>query len=655
MPLLAGTRLGPYTIHALLGAGGMGEVYRARDDRLQRDVAIKVLPSDGANDTTAHARLEREARAIAAVSHPHICAIHDVGFMGTGGTGSPYIVMELLEGEWRLWTSRAAIQTAGSIGVRPDLQMQPLTLTGDATNAMIAPDGRFVVFEKQNAGLWIQQISNGSTVRLLPFVQGRVYTSFSVTLDGSFIDFVAIEPGERAPSLWRLPFLGGTPRRLANNVYSATAWSPDGRQMAFVRLSDDLNECSVIIADAGAANERVLAKRRLPLFFINDSSNPYHPKGRPSWSSDGKSILLVGGSTAPERRGSFTELVELDAITGQEKRIAPVRSAAVVEAAWLDETRVLESRGTTMLPGLWLSDFSGTNASPITRELTIFWGVSLTADRRMAATTRIERRSGLWISNASGTDAVLRVPVSSTGAGTPVLDDDGGLLYSVLTGEGFMAALRLPPGSSTPVPIVPRAAYSGKVSMDRRGRVIVFAGIDPPHPLYRINSDGTGLQKLVDADAGPGTAITPDGTMVVYSVLGRPGMFSVPASGGPSTELSKRWVFDLAISPDGRQLLFSADKPGIVGLCELPRCENIKDLALPGITWAPDGKGVAYIDPKNGTNLWEQPLDGSAPRQLTRFGGDQRILDFAWSPDGRRLAVSRGAWVTDAVLIKGLQ
>jgi Tol biopolymer transport system component len=58
----------------------------------------------------------------------------------------------------------------------------------------------------------------------------------------SFIDYVAIESGERAPSLWRLPFLGGTPRRLANSVWSATDWSPDGKQIAFVRVSEDLDE-----------------------------------------------------------------------------------------------------------------------------------------------------------------------------------------------------------------------------------------------------------------------------------------------------------------------------------------------------------------------------------------------------------------------------
>ena len=79
MTVPAGTRFGPYEIVASLGAGGMGEVYKARDTRLDRTVAIKILPSEFANDPDLRARFEREARAIAALDHPHICAIYDVG------------------------------------------------------------------------------------------------------------------------------------------------------------------------------------------------------------------------------------------------------------------------------------------------------------------------------------------------------------------------------------------------------------------------------------------------------------------------------------------------------------------------------------------------------------------------------------------------
>jgi serine/threonine protein kinase len=95
MVLTAGTKLGPYEIQSPLGAGGMGEVYRAHDTRLGRDVAIKVLPSHLGSDPDLKARFEREAKAISALSHPHICHLYDIGSQD----GTDYLVMELLEGE----------------------------------------------------------------------------------------------------------------------------------------------------------------------------------------------------------------------------------------------------------------------------------------------------------------------------------------------------------------------------------------------------------------------------------------------------------------------------------------------------------------------------------------------------------------------------
>jgi serine/threonine protein kinase len=95
MALKSGARLGPYEILALLGAGGMGEVYRARDTRLGRDVAIKILPANLAEDPARRQRLEREARSISKLSHPNICVIHDIGRDGD----TDFLVMECLEGE----------------------------------------------------------------------------------------------------------------------------------------------------------------------------------------------------------------------------------------------------------------------------------------------------------------------------------------------------------------------------------------------------------------------------------------------------------------------------------------------------------------------------------------------------------------------------
>src|SRR5580765_2914471 len=95
MSLRAGTRLGPYEVVSLLGKGGMGEVYRARDDRLGRDVAVKVLPASFASDSERLKRFELEARAAGQLNHPNVLAIHDTRIADK----TPYIVSELLEGE----------------------------------------------------------------------------------------------------------------------------------------------------------------------------------------------------------------------------------------------------------------------------------------------------------------------------------------------------------------------------------------------------------------------------------------------------------------------------------------------------------------------------------------------------------------------------
>src|SRR5574342_372087 len=95
MALNPGNKLGPYEILAPLGAGGMGEVYRARDTRLGREVAVKVLPQHLSSNTEVRARFEREAKTVSSLNHPHICVLYDIGREGD----TDYLVMELVDGE----------------------------------------------------------------------------------------------------------------------------------------------------------------------------------------------------------------------------------------------------------------------------------------------------------------------------------------------------------------------------------------------------------------------------------------------------------------------------------------------------------------------------------------------------------------------------
>src|SRR3954469_19740512 len=115
MPLIPGARLGPYEIVAAIGAGGMGEVYRGRDTRLDRAIAIKILPPQFAGDPELRARFDREARAVSSLNHPHICALYDIGC----DSGTDYLVLELLDGE----TLAARLARTGALPPHDALQI----------------------------------------------------------------------------------------------------------------------------------------------------------------------------------------------------------------------------------------------------------------------------------------------------------------------------------------------------------------------------------------------------------------------------------------------------------------------------------------------------------------------------------------------------
>ena len=152
MPLAPGHKLGPYEIVMPLGAGGMGKVYRARDTHLGREVAIKILPASLADDADRLRRFEQEARAVAALNHPNILAIHDIGKTD----GNHYLVTELLEGE-----SLQARLRIGPLPLRKALEIAIQTAHGVAAahdkgivhrdlkpaNLFVTDDGRIKILD----------------------------------------------------------------------------------------------------------------------------------------------------------------------------------------------------------------------------------------------------------------------------------------------------------------------------------------------------------------------------------------------------------------------------------------------------------------------------------------------------------------------------
>jgi Tol biopolymer transport system component len=226
--------MGAYEILALLGAGGMGEVYRARDTRLQREVAIKIIPDALANDPVARGRFETEARAVASLSHPNIIAIHDVGQDGT----MAYAVMELLDGRTlrELLTDgplppRKAIDVAPRIVVYPtgagESRIVETTPIENAQPIEWFPDSRRIVIcgneKSKPTRCFAKDVAGGTPAPLTPegFTQPGPFSP-----DGSVM---VVQSSDGTGHL--LSLKDGGLRRFNGLTGSdgVFAWTPDGR------------------------------------------------------------------------------------------------------------------------------------------------------------------------------------------------------------------------------------------------------------------------------------------------------------------------------------------------------------------------------------------------------------------------------------------
>ena len=357
-----------------------------------------------------------------------------------------------------------------------------------------------------------------------------------------------------------------------------------------------------------------------------------------------------------------TQAVFVDVATGAE-RVLPVTWTSITGLGWLDPGALVVSASSEVgaPTQLWRLSYPGGQLSRLTNDLSNYRGVSLTADRASLVTSRQDVRVSVWVGNGSGTsgaEVVAPAPWSDPFSHGLVAWAGERLLHATtMNGRATIAAVI--PGRAAPEETVVTGYFPAATS---DGRTIVFVSVEGGvrAGLWRVDADGRHVSQLVAGDA-LWPVVTPDDRRVIF-VSNRSGLqslWSVSIDGGPPTQLANVFAYLPEVSPDGTSLVFGANNTlGEYGVCDLPACTKRRTVTTPGgvqARWTPDGRGIAYFTLGPGANLWVQPLDGSAPYQLTHFTDHRSIADFAWSRDGTRLAVARGTITNDIVLFKGLR
>jgi len=530
-----------------------------------------------------------------------------------------------------------------------DIEVARLDGTGDGERPSVAPDGNYLAFIRRQNGrdsLYVRQIATPTTAEIVKPEPDVTLWGATVSPDGGSVDYVK-RIGGGAFDLWRVPFLGGAPRRFLDSVHSPIGWSPDGRRFAFIRADFARATTAVILADADGRNERALSERKRPAQFVS-LLIASRPSIAPAWSPDGHTLAITGAGAGADPGEGDVAFIDVD--SGALQRVT-LPSSEVRGLVWLNDRLLILN---TALPGstrqLHQLSYPGGRISPLTRDANDYDGISVPADRRTLVGARRERRTDLTILDASGR-AIAGGPDVSTVATQVEMDTiswpGNRVLYS-----GWAWT----PGSAPQQLMKDASIQTG--SSD--GSVLVFTRSTS---LWRADGSG-GRQALLTASDAFDPMVTPDNQWVIFlsSRTGKQSPWIMPLGGGEPRQLIDIFAGSPAfdISRDGRLVFPSRDEqtgqPTAV-VCELPNCASprtISAFASTRIRWTPDGRRFAYIEPVSRKNIWTRPLGGGPSTPLTRFE-DRTIVDFDYSPDGSQIVVARRLETNDIVVVKGLR
>ena len=692
MTFAIGTRLGPYEIVAPIGAGGMGEVYRAHDSRLHRDVAIKVLPASSCSDRDAVARFQLEAQAASALNHPHILAIYEIGIADT----QHYIAMEYVAGE----TLRDRIARQNDLLPLIDLFVQiadALARAHEANiihrdlkpeNIMVTPDGYVKILDFGLAKLFYRHSdSNAPTIPV------------AVTAPGGFVGTVGYVAPELVRGLsadprsdifafgcivyeavaQRRAFVGETSTDTLRQILAVeppplrnfNPRTPPELQRIVTRClaknpDDRYPSMNMVGADLRRLRERLGAPKMRTLPRLTQLTFEKAVEHFPAISADGKRLLFS------REVGKVRKVFLKDIEQGVEE---PLTEGLYddIQASWLpsgDAVLFVRSREaeTRLEPGdvfgaylapcdVWRMDLTSRKSAPILRgaynPASSPDGSSIAFDASWSGTRRI------WMADARGHNP-QQVTTDVTEAAyhvRPRWSPDGKrIVFQSLEGTKFNVRVidlqtKRMQWVTNDYTLDLHPVWSGD------GQSILLSSYRTGGMnLWRIpvDLDGTPIGAMEQITAGAGQDVEADAALssgrVVFATLTQNAdIWRLPvdpgggeAVGPPEAVISStRENSRGAWSPDGKQIAFNSDRAGAMNLWLFAEGKLRQLTRGPGgdfqPNWSPDGNQLAFFSGRGGaTDIWKLNLNSERLEQLTH--GEGLSINPFFSPDGRWIA-----------------
>ncbi|CAN5697887.1 hypothetical protein BH24ACI2_BH24ACI2_00770 [soil metagenome] len=546
-----------------------------------------------------------------------------------------------------------------------NLRTERLTNSGSALRAAISPDGKLLTYvfeEAGNRGVFLRSRNasgkfSAEAIALVAPSASRQIRGVSFAPDGQQVYFRAKTTEDTTFHIYRVSVGGSEPQKIIDDAQSTPSFSPDGKQMVFLRANQDNSRGDLIIAEADGTNPRVFYSRQSPEFFSHQA--------QPAWSPDGNTILCSTGTRADNREQMLPLSIRIS--DGQTQPVFKEPWGQIWTTHWVEggSAFIMTGRQDRSIDNnqLWHVAYPSGEVTRLTHDFNDYYGISVseqTDDAGVELTSVIlKRTTQLWKVNLATPAENAAQPITQPGG-----DDGFGVSWARSSDKVFYGSVIAgnPDIWVMNADGTDRRQLTSDWHLDSQptvtpdGRYVIFGSLRSGiESLWRMNADGSEQTLLVQDALREPLAIMPDGLIYYHSTKGGAAMWRVPVEGGQPEKLFAGRYFPSAVSPDGKFLAASVrpEAAKAYSLAVLAVEENslrvvsefkpVEGAELPNwLRWTPDGKAIVYIVTKKGiSNLWAQPVDGGKPKQLTNFTSN-RIYSFDFSPDGKQIICARG-------------
>jgi serine/threonine protein kinase len=549
-------------------------------------------------------------------------------------------------------------------------QVSRVNTDGRVVQPAISPDAKYIAYVSGEVGsrsLVVRQVATDSTLTVVqPTNLNLQFVSFSP--EGNWVYFTETRSDFAVNTLYQVPTLGGTPKKLIEDVDGPVTFSPDGKTFAFYRHVGKTNEDLIVLADVTTLEQTQ---------FISSTETNYNFfNNRLAWSPDGRKLLTGAGT----RKSGFvmnTDIIEIDLATKALRKINDREFLFVNNFAWFSDGSgfVFTGRETQNGPSqVWRSTYPTVDFKQVTNDTNDYAELGISADGRNMITIKGDTTGAIW-SFSPATGATAQMTTDSRGVEGMfglAQQNDGRLVFSRSEAKEADLWTSDKDGKNGKA-IFAKAGFLAQPTLTPDGRYIVFnLQKDKASRIWRMDANGQNAMQLSEespeiVDFSP--QVTPDGQHVIFQrQLANKDSFMlmrVSIDGGPAEVFFQGeniGVFGPKISPDGKRIAFGSydmatfEKKINVATLDgnaFGKIERVFEYNLINqFGWSPDSKSLTILTNRGGNqNVWRMPINGSPAVAVTDFKSG-RIFNFAWAVDGKNLLLSRGNTNNDLIMIR---